>query len=157
VLSVPCNMAWPRTTVSCAAKSHAVTASACLQAWLVQGQQCKGLQICIFALMIVCCCVACRHGVDVRHLWGMTELSPLGSLGTLTSGQMGDGLTHDETIALKVRLVPATTAANPSWSTCWLNFVASTLQPSSCCIRSLIFLNSCLRQPYACAPQCCPS
>jgi hypothetical protein len=32
----------------------------------------------------------------------MTELSPLGSLGTLTSGQMGDGLTHDEVIALKV-------------------------------------------------------
>jgi hypothetical protein len=32
----------------------------------------------------------------------MTELSPLGSLGTLTSGQMGDGLTHDEVITLKV-------------------------------------------------------
>jgi hypothetical protein len=46
---------------------------------------------------------ACRHGVDVRHLWGMTELSPLGSLGTLTSGQMGDGLTHADTITLKVR------------------------------------------------------
>ncbi|KAF6251413.1 hypothetical protein COO60DRAFT_1675845 [Scenedesmus sp. NREL 46B-D3] len=42
-----------------------------------------------------------KHGVDVRHLWGMTELSPLGSLGTLTSGQIGDGLTHDKTIALK--------------------------------------------------------
>eukprot|EP00882_Tetradesmus_deserticola_P001881 GHRQ01002017.1.p1 GENE.GHRQ01002017.1~~GHRQ01002017.1.p1 ORF type:complete len:566 (+),score=249.76 GHRQ01002017.1:439-2136(+) len=42
-----------------------------------------------------------KHGVDVRHLWGMTELSPLGSLGTLTSGQIGDGLTHDEVIALK--------------------------------------------------------
>eukprot|EP00883_Tetradesmus_obliquus_P009277 jgi/Sobl393_1/20072/SZX64644.1 len=42
-----------------------------------------------------------KHGVDVRHLWGMTELSPLGSLGTLTSGQIGDGLTHDDVISLK--------------------------------------------------------
>jgi hypothetical protein len=83
-----------------------------LQAWLVQRQQCNRLQIYIIGLMIVCCCMACRHGVDVRHLWGMTELSPLGSLGTLTSGQMGDGLTHDETIALKVGVLWCGTSEN---------------------------------------------
>ena len=28
----------------------------------------------------MCVLAACRHGIDVRHLWGMTELSPLGSV-----------------------------------------------------------------------------
>jgi hypothetical protein len=34
----------------------------------------------------------------------MTELSPLGSMGTLTPGQMGDGLSEEERISLKVGL-----------------------------------------------------
>lgn len=45
---------------------------------------------------------ACSHGVDVRHLWGMTELSPLGTLGTLTAGQIGDGITQAEVLTAKV-------------------------------------------------------
>ena len=28
-------------------------------------------------------CTLCRHNVEVRHLWGMTELTPLGTLGGL--------------------------------------------------------------------------
>lgn len=40
-------------------------------------------------------------GIDVRHLWGMTELSPLGTLGTLTLPQIGDGLSKQEVITIK--------------------------------------------------------
>jgi hypothetical protein len=35
-------------------------------------------------------------------MWGMTELSPLGSLGVPTTLQIGDGLTADELLDIKV-------------------------------------------------------
>jgi hypothetical protein len=61
-------------------------------------------------------------GVEVRHMWGMTELSPLGSLGVPTSLQMGDGLSQQELIDIKViaawcRMTPLV------WSPClwWSN------------------------------------
>lgn len=53
--------------------------------------------------LIVLYAIYCSHGVDVRHLWGMTELSPLGTLGTLTPGLIGDGITRDEMLTAKVR------------------------------------------------------
>lgn len=50
------------------------------------------------------CLVLCtyRLGVEVRHMWGMTEISPLGSVGVPTSQQIGDGLTTDEMLDIKV-------------------------------------------------------
>jgi hypothetical protein len=48
----------------------------------------------------VCCC--CRLGVEVRHMWGMTEISPLGSLGVPSSLQIGDGLSREELLDIKV-------------------------------------------------------
>eukprot|EP00879_Flechtneria_rotunda_P006882 GHRR01007227.1.p1 GENE.GHRR01007227.1~~GHRR01007227.1.p1 ORF type:complete len:461 (+),score=111.37 GHRR01007227.1:227-1609(+) len=41
------------------------------------------------------------HNVDVRHLWGMTELSPMGSLGTLSSGQLTDVRSKADIITFK--------------------------------------------------------
>jgi hypothetical protein len=38
-------------------------------------------------------------------MWGMTEISPLGSLGVPTSTQIGDGLSKDELLDMKVILV----------------------------------------------------
>jgi hypothetical protein len=46
----------------------------------------------------------CSLGVEVRHMWGMTEISPLGSLGVPTSTQIGDGLSKDELLDIKVGL-----------------------------------------------------
>lgn len=46
------------------------------------------------------CC--CSLGVEVRHMWGMTEISPLGSLGVPTSTQIGDGLSKEELLDIKV-------------------------------------------------------
>lgn len=37
-------------------------------------------------------------------MWGMTEISPLGSVGVPTSQQIGDGLTTDEMLDIKVGL-----------------------------------------------------
>ena len=41
------------------------------------------------------------YGIDVRHAWGMTEMSPVGSTGTIKS-TLGD-LTHDQIMALKAK------------------------------------------------------
>lgn len=53
-------------------------------------------------LLHVCCC---SLGVEVRHMWGMTEISPLGSLGVPSSLQIGDGLSRDELLDIKVCFV----------------------------------------------------
>lgn len=43
------------------------------------------------------------YGVDVRHMWGMTEISPVGSLGTPSGAHLADGpLSREEIIDLKV-------------------------------------------------------
>ncbi|KAF8064630.1 alkK [Scenedesmus sp. PABB004] len=43
-----------------------------------------------------------RHGVAVSHMWGMTELSPLGSLGAPTGPQAAAGMTREESVDRKV-------------------------------------------------------
>lgn len=43
------------------------------------------------------------RGITVAHMWGMTELSPLGSLGTPTAQQLGDGATQQQRIDIKAR------------------------------------------------------
>ncbi|GIU66874.1 hypothetical protein PsB1_1028 [Candidatus Phycosocius spiralis] len=42
-----------------------------------------------------------KYGVEVLHAWGMTETSPLGTLGSL--GPEADGLSHEEQIKLKLK------------------------------------------------------
>jgi fatty-acyl-CoA synthase len=42
-----------------------------------------------------------KYSVDVCHAWGMTEMSPLGTLGTLKAGM--DQLPHERRIDLKVK------------------------------------------------------
>ena len=42
-----------------------------------------------------------NYGVDVRHAWGMTELSPLGTLGSFKSGM--EALSYDEKLDIKVK------------------------------------------------------
>lgn len=42
-----------------------------------------------------------KYGVGVRHAWGMTETSPLGTLGT--PGPEAQGLSHDEMVKLKLK------------------------------------------------------
>ncbi|MEN6542064.1 3-(methylthio)propionyl-CoA ligase [Parvibaculum sp.] len=42
-----------------------------------------------------------NYGVDVRHAWGMTELSPLGTLGSFKSGM--ETLSYDEKLDIKVK------------------------------------------------------
>jgi fatty-acyl-CoA synthase len=42
-----------------------------------------------------------KYGVEVLHAWGMTETSPLGTLGSL--GPEADGLSHDEQIKIKLK------------------------------------------------------
>lgn len=42
-----------------------------------------------------------KYGVEVRHAWGMTETSPLGTLGAL--GPDADNLSHEEIIKLKLK------------------------------------------------------
>jgi len=39
------------------------------------------------------------YGVEVRHAWGMTEMSPLGSVGSLKP--MQTGATHEEELSIK--------------------------------------------------------
>ncbi len=41
------------------------------------------------------------YGVEVRHAWGMTEMSPLGTVGSFKPSQMG--LLHKEKLALKCK------------------------------------------------------
>jgi fatty-acyl-CoA synthase len=41
------------------------------------------------------------YGVEVRHAWGMTEMSPLGTVGSFKPSQMG--LSHKEKLALKCK------------------------------------------------------
>lgn len=73
------------------------------------GSMTRTVDKCVFLMPLLALHLAsqmpckCSHGVDVRHLWGMTEVSPLGTFGTLTAGQIGDGLTREEAITLKVR------------------------------------------------------
>jgi fatty-acyl-CoA synthase len=40
-----------------------------------------------------------EFGVEVRHAWGMTEMSPLGSVGSLKPGQLAD--TREQVMAIK--------------------------------------------------------
>ncbi len=42
-----------------------------------------------------------NYGVDVRHAWGMTELSPLGTLGSFKAGM--ETLSYDEKLDIKVK------------------------------------------------------
>lgn len=42
-----------------------------------------------------------NYGVDVRHAWGMTELSPLGTLGSFKSGM--ETLSYEEKLDIKVK------------------------------------------------------
>jgi fatty-acyl-CoA synthase len=42
-----------------------------------------------------------KYGVDVRHAWGMTETSPLGTLGAPGAG--AEALSRDEMVALKLK------------------------------------------------------
>ena len=42
-----------------------------------------------------------NYGVDVRHAWGMTELSPLGTLGSFKAGM--ETLSHEEKLDIKVK------------------------------------------------------
>ena len=39
------------------------------------------------------------YGIEVRHAWGMTEMSPIGSAGALKPSQMG--LSHEEKLAIQ--------------------------------------------------------
>src|SRR5262249_1495676 len=41
------------------------------------------------------------YGVEVRHAWGMTEMSPVGSTGSIKPSLLG--LSHQEILALKVK------------------------------------------------------
>ena len=41
------------------------------------------------------------YGVEVRHAWGMTEMSPLGTVGSFKPSQMA--LSHEEKLALKCK------------------------------------------------------
>jgi hypothetical protein len=45
----------------------------------------------------------CSMGVQVRHMWGMTELSPLGSLNVPKGCQLDTGLSQEEALDCKVR------------------------------------------------------
>jgi len=42
-----------------------------------------------------------EYGVEVRHAWGMTEMSPLGTLGSFKAGM--EELSHDEKLDIKVK------------------------------------------------------
>lgn len=48
-------------------------------------------------------CVWCSMGVTVRHMWGMTELGPLGSVNVPKGSQLEAGLTQEEALDYKVR------------------------------------------------------
>eukprot|EP00879_Flechtneria_rotunda_P013367 GHRR01013957.1.p1 GENE.GHRR01013957.1~~GHRR01013957.1.p1 ORF type:complete len:477 (+),score=139.27 GHRR01013957.1:1442-2872(+) len=41
-------------------------------------------------------------GVEVRHMWGMTEISPLGSIGVASGSQVAAGLSQNQLIGIKV-------------------------------------------------------
>jgi fatty-acyl-CoA synthase len=41
------------------------------------------------------------YGVTVRHAWGMTEMSPVGSAGAIKPGMLG--LSHDEKLAVQAK------------------------------------------------------
>ena len=41
------------------------------------------------------------YGVEVRHAWGMTEMSPIGSAGAIKPSQVG--LSHEEKLALQAK------------------------------------------------------
>lgn len=43
-----------------------------------------------------------EYGIEVRHMWGMTELSPLGSLGVPTGVQLAEGMSKEDMIDRKV-------------------------------------------------------
>ncbi|HUD51779.1 AMP-binding protein, partial [Parvibaculum sp.] len=42
-----------------------------------------------------------EYGVEVRHAWGMTEMSPLGTLGSFKAGM--ETLSHEEKLDIKVK------------------------------------------------------
>ncbi|HMM13151.1 MAG TPA: 3-(methylthio)propionyl-CoA ligase [Parvibaculum sp.] len=42
-----------------------------------------------------------KYGVEVRHAWGMTEMSPLGTLGSFKAGM--EELSHEEKLDIKVK------------------------------------------------------
>ena len=42
------------------------------------------------------------YGVEVRHAWGMTEMSPLGSVG-IDQAELGRARPHDDMLALKAK------------------------------------------------------
>lgn len=44
----------------------------------------------------------CSAGIEVRHMWGMTEISPLGSLGLPTGSEHRAGLSQREAVVRKV-------------------------------------------------------
>ncbi|WIA41363.1 hypothetical protein OEZ86_004955 [Tetradesmus obliquus] len=42
-----------------------------------------------------------RSGIEVRHMWGMTELSPVGSIGLPTGPQLAEGMSDDDLLDRK--------------------------------------------------------
>lgn len=53
--------------------------------------------------ILLCFCMSCsEYGIEVRHMWGMTELSPLGSIGLPTGAQLAEGMSKEDLINRKV-------------------------------------------------------
>lgn len=44
-----------------------------------------------------------KHGVDVRHLWGMTEISPCGTVGGMKGSLMDAGLDAESMMAMRLK------------------------------------------------------
>jgi len=102
----------------------------------------------------------CSRGIQVRHMWGMTELSPLGSLGLPKYSQTVGGLSQAELRDLKTAQVGCVLV----WDTVGVGMgldgvgntgfeglaVADLARPLSCICQ----LECCSNQPFPLHTRC---
>eukprot|EP00878_Enallax_costatus_P023385 GHUV01024873.1.p1 GENE.GHUV01024873.1~~GHUV01024873.1.p1 ORF type:complete len:151 (+),score=11.87 GHUV01024873.1:176-628(+) len=63
------------------------------------------IQLSMTLFLLLCCVlspVCSVYGIEVRHMWGMTELSPLGSIGVPTGVQLAEGMSKKDMLDRKV-------------------------------------------------------
>jgi hypothetical protein len=81
--------------------------------------------------------VHCSSGIEVRHMWGMTELSPVGSIGLPTGQQLAEGMSTDDMLDRKVR--------NITNHCSWLFFLSCmcAMVGLTCCVTGCMISRVC--------------